>query len=202
MQEFYTEGLGAWDLGLGLHSTTMHSHDLNPPYKFCPVCGSPLEPRVLKVTEPKRLVCTSATCGYVFYLDPKIAVGTIIRVNEGRQIVLVKRAIEPGYGKWVFPGGYVDRGEEIRLAAIREAREEAGLDVRLDHLVNIYSYAGRAPVIVVYAATRMSGELAIDDESLEVREFTIGEIPWDDLAFRSTHEALRDYIDGKQAAPV
>ena len=180
----------------------MHSHDATPPYKFCPVCGSPLEARVLKITEPKRLVCTNGTCGFVFYLDPKIAVGTIIRVNEGRRIVLVKRAIEPGYGKWVFPGGYVDRGEEVTLAAIREAREEAGLEVRLDHLINIYSYPGRAPVIVVYAATRMAGELAVDDESLEAREFTIDEIPWDDLAFRSTHEALRDYIDGKQAAPA
>ena len=122
MREFYT-----W-------AVDVHSHDETPPYKFCPVCGSALEPRVLKITEPKRLVCTNAACGFVFYLDPKIAVGTIIRVGDERQIVLVKRAIEPGYGKWVFPGGYVDRGEEITLAAIREAREEAGLDVRLDHL--------------------------------------------------------------------
>ncbi len=134
----------------------------------------------------------------MFYLDPKIAVGTIIRSRERRRIVLVKRAIEPGYGKWVFPGGYVDRGEEITLAALREAREEAGLDVRLDHLINIYSYAGRAPVIIVYAATMMSGELAVDDEGLEAREFDLDEIPWDDLAFRSTREALRDYIDGQQ----
>ena len=179
----------------------MHSHDDTPPYKFCPVCGSRLEPRVLKITEPKRLVCTNAACGFVFYLDPKIAVGTIIRVASGK-IVLVKRAIEPGYGKWVFPGGYVDRGEEITLAALREAREEAGLDVRLDHLINIYSYPGRAPVIIVYAATMISGELAVDDEGLEAREFDLDEIPWDDLAFRSTLEALRDYIDGKVTAPV
>ena len=179
----------------------MHSHDDTPPYRFCPVCGSPLEPRVLKITEPKRLVCTNHACGFVFYLDPKIAVGTIIRV-AGDRIVLVKRAIEPGYGKWVFPGGYVDRGEEITLAALREAREEAGLDIRLDHLVNIYSYAGRAPVIIVYAATMIGGALAVDDEGLEAREFGLDEIPWDELAFRSTREALRDYIDGRQAAPV
>ena len=176
----------------------MHSHDETPLYKFCPVCGSPLEPRVLKISEPKRLVCTNDACGFVFYLDPKIAVGTIIRVGDNGKIVLVKRAIEPGYGKWVFPGGYVDRGEEITLAALREAREEAGLDVRLDHLINIYSYAGRSPIIVVYAATMISGELATDDEGLEIREFDREDIPWDDLAFRSTREALRDYFDNKK----
>src|SRR3982751_5202298 len=171
----------------------MHSHDETPPYRFCPVCGSALEPRVLKITEPTRLVCTNAACGFVFYLDPKIAVGTIIRVGDGR-IVMVKRAIEPGYGKWVFPGGYVDRGEEITLAALREAREEAGLDVRLDHLINIYSYPGRAPVIVVYAATAVGGTRCIDDECLEMAEFDAANIPWQQLAFRSTHEGLRDYL--------
>ena len=71
----------------------------------------------------------------------------------------MRRAIEPGYGKWVFPGGYVDRGEPLLDAAIREAREESGLEVRLDGLVNIYSYSGRTPVIVVYAATAIGGQL-------------------------------------------
>ncbi len=171
----------------------MHSHDLTPPYRFCPVCGQALEPRVLKSTEPMRLVCISPSCGFVFYLDPKIAVGTVIRMAD-RRIVLVRRAIEPGFGKWVFPGGYVDRGEEIRLAAIREAREESGLEVRLDHLINIYSYAGRTPIVVVYAATSVGGELAVDDEGLEARAFEPDAIPWNDLAFRSTQEALRDYL--------
>lgn len=174
----------------------MHSHDLEPPYRFCPICGEPLEERVLKVSEPKRLVCTNTTCGFVFYLDPKIAVGTVIRMPDDR-IVLVRRAIEPGYGKWVFPGGYVDRGEEITLAAIREAREESGLEVRLGHLINIYSYAGRTPIIVVYAAIYVAGDLMVDDEGLEARAFEPAEIPWDDLAFRSTNDALRDYLAGK-----
>ncbi|MEY4093952.1 MAG: hypothetical protein RLZZ53_1151 [Acidobacteriota bacterium] len=172
----------------------MPSHDDTPPYKFCPVCGSPLEPRVLKISEPARLVCTNAACGFVFYLDPKVAVGTIIKTASER-IVLVKRAIEPGYGKWVFPGGYVDLGEEVTLAAIREAREEAGLEVRIDRLINVYSYAGRAPIIIVYAATAIAGELAMDDEGLEIREFAVDAIPWDELAFRSTQEALRDYLN-------
>ncbi len=171
----------------------LHPHDDSHAYRFCPRCGGPLERRLLKSTEPERLVCTQ--CQFVFYLDPKIAVGTIIRAESGA-LVLVRRAIEPGYGKWVFPGGYVDRGEPLTSAAIREAREECGLEIRLDGLVNIYSYAGRAPVIVVYAATALGGTLCVDDESLESAEFAPTAIPWNDLAFRSTSEGLRDYLAG------
>ena len=171
----------------------LHPHDDSHAYRFCPRCGGALERRLLKTTEPPRPVCT--LCGFVFYIDPKIAVGTIIRAGSGR-LVLVRRAIDPGYGKWVFPGGYVDRGEPLTVAAIREAREECGLDVRLDGLVNIYSYPGRAPVIVVYAATATGGTLCIDDECLEWAEFEAATLPWDDLAFRSTREGLRDYLAG------
>ena len=171
----------------------LHPHDDSHAYRFCPRCGGALERRVLKVTEPERLVCT--VCGFVFYIDPKIAVGTIIATAQNR-LVLVKRAIDPGYGKWVFPGGYVDRGETLVAAAVREAREECGLDIRLDGLVNIYSYPGRASVIVVYAATAMGGSLCIDDECLETAEFDAHALPWDKLAFRSTHDGLRDYLAG------
>jgi 8-oxo-dGTP diphosphatase len=160
-------------------------------YRFCPACGGGLGTRVLKEGDPERLVC--GVCGFVFYMDPKVAVGTIIRMPDHR-LVLVRRAIEPGYGLWVFPGGYVDRGEEITEAAIREAREECGLHVRLDGLINIYSYKGRVPIIIVYAASVVGGELCTDDECLESGLFRPDEIPWDELAFRSTGEALRDYL--------
>ena len=171
-------------------------HDESHAYRFCPRCGGPLERRLLKITEPERPVC--AGCGFVFYLDPKIAVGTIIKRSGDRRdrLVLVRRAIEPGYGRWVFPGGYVDRGEPLMTAAIREAREECGLEVRLDGLVNIYSYPGRTPVIVVYAATAVGGTLCVDEECLETAEFDAVAIPWDNLAFRSTHDALQDYLAG------
>jgi ADP-ribose pyrophosphatase YjhB (NUDIX family) len=175
----------------------LHPHDDSHAYRFCPRCGGTLERRLLKATEPERPVCTQ--CGFVFYIDPKIAVGTIIETSD-RRLVLVRRAIEPGYGKWVFPGGYVDRGEPLTAAAIREAREECGLDVRLDGLVNIYSYPGRAPVIVVYAATAIGGTLCVDEECLESVEFDAASIPWNDLAFRSTHEGLRDYLSGMRHA--
>jgi ADP-ribose pyrophosphatase YjhB (NUDIX family) len=170
----------------------VHGHH-DPAFRFCPICGGELETRLLKAGEPERLVCRQ--CGFVFYLDPKVAVGTIIATADSR-LVLVRRAIEPGYGLWVFPGGFVDRGEEITQAAIREAREESGLEVRLDRLVNIYSYPDAAVIVVVYAATAIRGELCGDEECLEARLFGADELPWDALAFRSTREALRDYLDG------
>jgi len=166
---------------------------MDTPYRFCPACAGTLELRLLKTGEPMRPVCTS--CGQVIYLDPKVAVGTIVADEDGR-VVLVRRAIEPGYGLWVFPGGYVDRGEEVTAAAIREAKEESGLDIRLDSLVNIYSYPGRPLVVIVYAATRTGGELRVDDESLEARWFAPAEIPWQQLAFQSTREGLSQYLEG------
>ena len=164
-----------------------------PAFRFCPACGGPLETRQLKAGDPARLLC--GRCGYLHYFDPKVAVGTVITTADDK-IVLVKRAIQPGYGKWVFPGGYVDRGEEITVAAIREAREESGLDVRLDGLINVYSYPGRPIVIVVYKASIVAGQLRIDEESLEARLFSRAEIPWAELAFPSTRDALEDYYAG------
>jgi ADP-ribose pyrophosphatase YjhB (NUDIX family) len=167
-----------------------HAHD-DDAFQFCPRCGGALEVRELKTGEPARLVCS--TCGFVFYLDAKVAVGAIVRTSDDR-IVLVRRGIEPGYGRWVFPSGFVDRGEEIRAAARREAREESGLEVRIDALLNVYSYAGRAPIVIVYTATALDGALATDEEGLEVALFSLDRIPWDELAFRSTFEALQDYM--------
>lgn len=154
------------------------------------MCGGDLEPRSLKAAEPNRLVCTR--CGFIFYLDPKVAVGAVVR-NEQRELVLVRRAIEPGYGKWTFPGGFVDRGEPTEAAAVREAKEEVGLDVRLDYLLNVYSYPG-APVIIVYVATTTGGCVACDDEGIEAQFFAADAIPWDELAFRSTRDALTEYL--------
>jgi ADP-ribose pyrophosphatase YjhB (NUDIX family) len=162
-------------------------------FRFCPLCGGPFHSRRLRAGEPDRLVCDA--CEFVYYIDPKVAVGTIIRWGDG--VLLARRAIEPGRGKWVFPGGFVDRGEVVEGAARREAREEVGLDVELDGLVGIYSYPGRTPIIIVYAARPLGGDLATDEESTEARCFAEARIPWTDLAFPSTAEALRDYFGGR-----
>lgn len=159
-------------------------------YRFCPRCGGGLEPRLMKAGEPKRLVC--AGCSFIFYLDPKVVAGTLFTID--RRVVLLRRGVEPALGKWVFPGGYVDRGESVMDAAIRETREESCLDVRPGPVVGVYSYKGSPNVIVVYSAEVIGGQLAAGDESVEAATFAARKIPWDDLGFDSTREALRDYL--------
>jgi ADP-ribose pyrophosphatase YjhB (NUDIX family) len=89
----------------------------------------------------------------------------------------------------------VDRGEAVHEAAIRETREESNLEVRLGPLLNVYSYPRSANVIVVYTAEVVGGLLAAADESVDARVFKQHEIPWDELAFDSTRDALRDYVE-------
>jgi ADP-ribose pyrophosphatase YjhB (NUDIX family) len=163
-------------------------------YEFCPKCGGGLGLEQVKPREPKRLVC--AKCRFIFFLDPKVAACTIFEL-EGK-IVLARRSIDPGYGKWVFPGGFVDRGETVEEAAIREAREEVNADIGLRGLVGVYSYSGVPVVVVVFAATLLNDQLEAADECLDVRYFTKEEIPWKELAFSSTHDALKDYLSDKE----
>ena len=171
--------------------------DGSVPYRHCPRCGGTLESRLVFEHDPPRQVCTA--CGFVFYRDPKVAAGAICRTPEG--IVLLRRGIEPGHGLWVYPGGYVDRGESLPDAAARETREEVGLEVRVDRLVGVYSYPGRPVIVVVYAATVTGGTLRGGPEALEVGAFPPDAIPWDALAFPSTREALRDYFNDHDRRP-
>jgi len=159
-------------------------------YEFCPKCGGALRLRPLKKGEPERLVCS--VCSFIFFLDPKVAAGSIFKL-DGR-IILARRAIDPGYGKWVFPGGFVERGETVEAAAVREAREEMNVDVRLLQLLNVYSYPAVPIIVIVFSAEFAGGRLQAADESLEVRGFVPEEIPWSELAFSSIHDALRDYV--------
>jgi 8-oxo-dGTP diphosphatase len=157
---------------------------------FCPKCSGSLRLQPVPDDAKERLVCQD--CQFIFYQDPKVSVGTI-PVMDGK-IILVKRAINPGRGLWVFPGGYMDRGETVHEAAVRETREEVNLLVRPTELVGVYSYSTSIVVIIVYACEVLGGELQIDHESEEVRGFSPDEIPWDQLAFPSTRDALRDFL--------
>jgi 8-oxo-dGTP diphosphatase len=159
-------------------------------YKFCPQCGGPLAKRLLKDGEPLRLVCM--VCGFVFYIDPKLAVIALVPLAGG--LVLTRRAIDPGYGLWVIPGGFVDVGERLEEAVVRETREETLLQMQVHRLFNIYSYKDTRTVVAAYLTSYVSGELAAGDETLEARVFAPEEIPWDEVAFSSTRDALQEYL--------
>jgi ADP-ribose pyrophosphatase YjhB (NUDIX family) len=164
-------------------------------YNFCPRCGGRFEERVLKEGDPERLVC--GNCGFVFYLGPKLVAGAVFEL--GGEIVLVQRDIEPGYGKWTFPGGFVERGERAEDAAEREVLEECGLEIRAGGILGLYSYEGQVPVIAVFHAEVVGGEPAPLDETMDVRGFPRDGLPWSEMAFPSTEQALKDYLGGGAA---
>jgi ADP-ribose pyrophosphatase YjhB (NUDIX family) len=167
--------------------------DLRPDtLRFCPLCGEALALRVIPPDMREHPVCRG--CEFVYYLHPKVVAATI-PVRDGR-VLLTRRAIEPARGLWTFPGGYVDWGEAVATAARREMQEEVRLDLQPEGLVGIYSYPEAPVVIVVYHATVPDGieAAANDHEVLELGYFAPDEIPWDALAFRSTREALEDWL--------
>jgi ADP-ribose pyrophosphatase YjhB (NUDIX family) len=159
-------------------------------YKFCPICGGRLENRLIRTAEPERLVCTA--CGFIFYIDPKLAVIALVPYRGG--LVMVRRAIQPGYGLWVVPGGFVDVGEKVEEAVVRETLEETNLTVRVVRLLNVHSYHQSRTVVLSYITEYLSGELTAGDEELEAQVFTQEEIPWEDIAFSSTRDAMKEYV--------
>ena len=159
-------------------------------YKFCPRCGARLELREIKAGEPERLVCEE--CSFIFYLGPKLVAAVIFELDGG--IVLTQRAIDPGYGKWTFPGGFVDRGETAEAAAKREAREEAGVEVEVSEIIGLYSYEDQVPVIAVFSGRVTAGKPAPLDETMAVKVFPYDDLPWSEMAFPSTEDALKDYL--------
>ncbi|HZC83023.1 MAG TPA: NUDIX hydrolase [Rubrobacter sp.] len=159
-------------------------------YKFCPRCGNRLGVRLLKRGDPERLVCES--CGFVFYLGPKLVAGAIVELDGG--IVLIQRDIEPGYGKWTFPGGFVERGERAEAAAEREVLEESGLEIEVGEIVGLYTYEEQIPAIAVFAAEVTGGEPTPLDETMDIRSFPTEGLPWTEMAFPSTTQALKDYL--------
>ena len=153
--------------------------------RFCLRCSAPLVRR--EVFGRLRPVCSSASCDYVYFEDPKVAVGVI--AERGGAILLTKRNHEPKMGCWSFPSGFVDAGEDVREAARREALEETGIVVELEQLLGVYQEAGSRVVYIVYAARAGAGEPVPDAESMEVRFFAADQVP--ELAFSHDGEILR-----------
>lgn len=169
--------------------------------RFCALCGAPMRRAVPPQDRRERPVCTA--CGFVHYLDPKVACGTIAE-KDGR-IVLIQRAIHPRKGYWSFPCGFMEVDETAEEAALRETREETGLEVELGPHLGTYSYPdsfyGGSVVVVVYQARVVGGTLHPEDDAGDALWVAPSEIPWDRLAFRSSEAALRDWLRLKALRP-
>jgi ADP-ribose pyrophosphatase YjhB (NUDIX family) len=153
---------------------------------YCQRCGQATEERA--VEGRLRPVCPA--CGTVTYLDPKLAVAVV--VERAGRILLGRRG--PGTrepGKWSFPAGFVERGEPVEAAAIREVREEVGLDVTLGPLLGLVSAPGEVVVLAVYAAVDARGEPVAGDDLTEVGWFAPDALP--ELAFPHDARVLADW---------
>jgi ADP-ribose pyrophosphatase YjhB (NUDIX family) len=151
--------------------------------RFCPRCGQPAT-----VSFPRSIAC--GHCGYQAYYNPK-PVAAAIPVDAHGRLILLRRGFDPGRGLWTFPGGFVDLGESVEQAAHRETDEELGIEIRLGGLVGVYSRPEDRVVLIVFRAHAL-GEPRTTAEAPEVRAFPPSEIPWGELAFWSTEQALRD----------
>ena len=105
-----------------------------------------------------------------------------------------KQFLEPGYGRWTFPGGFVERGEVAESAAARATLEETGLEIEVGRIVGLYTCEAQIPAVAVFAAKVLRGEPTPLDETLDVKRFPRDELPWSEMAFPSTERALKDYL--------
>ena len=160
--------------------------------KFCPDCGSAVSHRIPKDDNRERAVCDD--CGTVHYQNPLIVVGCVVE-SEGN-ILLCKRSIEPRYGYWTIPAGFMELGETLAGGAARETLEEACATVDISHQFASVDVVEAGQVHVFFYGTLVGG-FGVGEESLETKLFSEDEIPWDDLAFHSGRFALEKYFEDR-----
>jgi 8-oxo-dGTP diphosphatase len=164
---------------------------LEPMVRFCSRCGTELTFGRIDGEERDRLACPG--CGFVFYVNPRLVVTTLPVTDRG-EVMLIRRGIEPGYGLWAQPGGFLEIDETVREAAVRETLEETGLQVEPMEIIGLYSRVQAAVVVVAFEARIVAGESRVTHESLETRPFAPEAIPWPDIAFETSIRALRDWV--------
>lgn len=157
----------------------------------CARCGAALAHGPVHGEDRHRHHCPS--CGFVAYLNPRLVVSTLPVTEDGR-LILLRRAIPPGYGAWAQPGGFLEADETVIQGAVRETLEETGLEVEPTSIVGLYSRLEAAVVVVAFEARITGGRMGPTAESLEVRDFAPEDIPWPELAFNTTLWALRDWV--------
>lgn len=162
--------------------------------KYCSNCGKEVVRMIPEGDNKERYVCLH--CNTIHYQNPKIIVGTIPIYEDS--ILLCKRGIDPKYGKWTIPAGFLELGERAEIGAMRETFEEANARVEIINLHAIYSIPQIGQVYLLFLARLTDLEFSPGHETLVTQLYSIHEIPWDEIAFTAVEFALKTYIDDKK----
>jgi len=163
--------------------------------KFCSHCGAPVVFTIPSGDTLPRHVCP--VCDTIHYQNPKMVVGAIPEWED--KILLCRRAIEPKYGLWTLPAGFMENAETTAQGAARETWEEAQAKVEIGALYSLYNLPHINQVYLMFRAKLLNLDFGPGTESLEVALFDEAEIPWDLLAFRTVEATLRAYFADRRA---
>lgn len=161
---------------------------------YCTQCGTHVELRIPEGDSHLRHVCPQ--CGEIHYQNPKVIVGCIAQWEQ--RILLCRRAIEPCYGLWTLPAGFMENGESTSQAALRETYEEACARVSIEGLFALINIPHISQVHLFYRARLLDTNFGAGEESLETQLFSEDEIPWHELAFSSVDQCLKAYFGDRR----
>nr|WP_298140067.1 NUDIX hydrolase [uncultured Pseudomonas sp.] len=163
--------------------------------KFCSQCGGSVSQTIPQGDNRLRHVC--GQCQTIHYQNPRIIAGCL--PVWGDQVLMCRRAIEPRRGYWTLPAGFMENGETLEQAAMRETEEEACARVRDLHLYTLFDLPHISQVYMLFRAELVDLQFAAGEESLEVQLFHEAEIPWSELAFPTIGRTLEYFFaDRKQ----
>jgi ADP-ribose pyrophosphatase YjhB (NUDIX family) len=162
--------------------------------KFCSECAAPVELKIPADDTRPRHVCPA--CGTIHYQNPKMVIGSIpVWEQDGQlRVLLCKRAIEPRYGYWTLPAGFMENEETTSQAAQRETEEEAGANIKLHELFSILNVPHVHQVHLFYRATLLDLDYKAGVESLDVQLFAEQDIPWEEIAFPTVSHTLKFFF--------
>lgn len=163
--------------------------------RYCSQCGAGVSVQVPEGDNMPRHVCPA--CGTIHYQNPKIVVGCIPEWED--RLLLCRRAIEPRYGLWTLPAGFMENGETVQQGAARETLEEAEARVEVGALYALFNLPHINQVYMLFRARLLVPEFGPGTESLETQLMTESEIPWDEIAFPVIHESLQLYFRDRAA---
>lgn len=162
--------------------------------KFCSNCGAAVTQRIPPGDSLPRYVCD--TCNTIHYQNPRMVVGCIPEWDD--RILLCKRGIEPRYGLWTVPAGFMENGETTFEGARRETLEEASARIEMGPLYALYNIPHINQVYILFRARLLDLDFCAGAETLEVRLFAENEIPWDEIAFATVRNTLMHYYQDRR----